>query len=66
MHHKIPPRYKRSSGSFLDSQEQSKGQRRKMSDPDIPYRHSNNVKSEPIAIPMGTCSLLLSPQADGK
>lgn len=68
-HPKIPPRYKRSSGSFLDSQEFSKGQRRKLSDPDIPYRHSSNssnVKSEPIAIPMGTCSPVLSPQADGR
>ncbi|KAJ8931910.1 hypothetical protein NQ314_015179 [Rhamnusium bicolor] len=66
MHHKMPPRYKRSSGSLLDSQDFTKGQRRKMSDPDIPHRVDSNARSEPIAIPPATCSPIVSPHADGK
>lgn len=62
----MPTRYKRSSGSLLDSQEYVKGQRRKMSDPDIIYRHNSNATSEPIAIPPGTSSPLLSPHGEGK
>ncbi|XP_074029674.1 GATOR complex protein Iml1 isoform X2 [Leptinotarsa decemlineata] len=52
LHNRIPPRYKRSSGSLLDSQEIIKGQRRrKLSDPDIMIRSNSNPRSEPIAIP---------------
>ncbi|KAJ8973343.1 hypothetical protein NQ317_004655, partial [Molorchus minor] len=64
--HRVPPRYKRSSGSLLDSQEVSKGQRRKMSDPDILHRVDSNARSEPIAIPPATCSPVLSPHVDEK
>lgn len=66
LHHKVPARYKRSSGSLLDSQDCTKGQRRKMSDPDIAYCHVSNATSEPIAIPSGACSPIISPQGDGK
>ncbi|XP_050506541.1 GATOR complex protein Iml1 isoform X1 [Diabrotica virgifera virgifera] len=52
---RIPSRYKRSSGSLLDSQEFGKGQRRKLSDPDIMQRSNCNARSEPIAIPPGAC-----------
>ncbi|XP_018575456.1 GATOR complex protein DEPDC5 isoform X3 [Anoplophora glabripennis] len=67
LHHKVPPRYnrfKRSSGSLLDSQDFTKGQRRKMSDPDIPQRINSNPRSEPIAIPSATYTPVVSPHAD--
>ncbi|CAG9822060.1 unnamed protein product [Phaedon cochleariae] len=54
IHNKMPPRYKRSSGSILDSQDFSKGQRRKLSDPDISLRTNLNARSDPIAIPPTT------------
>ncbi|XP_057663602.1 GATOR complex protein Iml1 isoform X2 [Diorhabda carinulata] len=52
---RIPSRYKKSSGSILDSQEIAKGQRRKLSDPDLFQRTSCNTRSEPIAIPPAAC-----------
>ncbi|CAH1099750.1 unnamed protein product [Psylliodes chrysocephalus] len=63
---RIPSRYKRSSGSLLDSHELSKGQRRKLSDPDIMQRSSTNARSEPIAIPPGACSPAISIHPDEK
>nr|CAI5831302.1 unnamed protein product [Callosobruchus analis] len=63
VHHKAPTRYKRSSGSLLDSAEVAKGQRRKMSDPDI-YRTNSHTRSEPIAIPSATYSPLVSPHGE--
>ncbi|CAH0554753.1 unnamed protein product [Brassicogethes aeneus] len=64
IHSKMPPRYKRSSGSLLDSQELSKGQRRKMSDPDIQHRVDSNARSDPIAIPPAAGSPVSSPHGD--
>lgn len=66
IHHRVIPRYKRSSGSLLDSHELIKGQRRKMSDPDVPHRIDSNARSEPIAIPPAATSPIVSPHAEGK
>ncbi|XP_049824160.1 GATOR complex protein Iml1 isoform X3 [Aethina tumida] len=66
IHTRPPPRYKRSSGSLLDSQELNKGQRRKMSDPDIQHRIDSNARSEPIAIPPAATAPVISPHADEK
>ncbi|CAG9857512.1 unnamed protein product [Phyllotreta striolata] len=63
---RIPSRSKRSSGSLLDSQEFAKGQRRKLSDPDIFQRSNANPRSEPIAIPPGASSPVSSGHLDEK
>lgn len=61
-----PPRYKRSSGSLLDSQEVLKGSRRKMSDPDLSHHlRKDNGRSEPIAIPSASTNPLASPHTEG-
>jgi hypothetical protein len=64
--HKGFARYKRSSGSLLDSHELIKGQRRKMSDPDVQHRIDSNARSEPIAIPPAATSPVVSPHADDR
>ncbi|KAG5888099.1 hypothetical protein JTB14_021899 [Gonioctena quinquepunctata] len=67
LHNRVASRHKRSSGSLLDAQDINKGQRRKLSDPDIMHRSNSNPRSEPIAIPPTTCcSPLGSPQPDEK
>ncbi|KAF7279176.1 hypothetical protein GWI33_007586 [Rhynchophorus ferrugineus] len=60
-------KYKRSSGSLLDSQELSRGLRRKMSDPDmVAHKSDFNRRSDPIAIPSVTNNPLISPNAEDK
>ncbi|XP_066249180.1 GATOR complex protein Iml1 isoform X1 [Euwallacea similis] len=61
---KPPSRHKRSSGSLLDSQEFTKGTRRKMSDPDISYYRCD--RSQPIAIPSASTNPLTSPHTEDK
>ncbi|CAG9760851.1 unnamed protein product [Ceutorhynchus assimilis] len=68
MHLKPPPRYKRSSGSLLDTYEISKSIGRKLSDPDIFFHQkSDGFRSEPIAIPSTTSTnTLVSPLTEEK
>lgn len=64
---RVPPKYKRSSGSLLDSQDFIKGVRRKLSDPDISQHRSDfNRRSEPIAIPSAIINPVISPHAEDK
>ncbi|XP_030761534.1 GATOR complex protein Iml1 isoform X3 [Sitophilus oryzae] len=60
-------KYKRSSGSLLDTQELNRGARRKMSDPDL-SQHKSDVKrrSEPIAIPSAVANPIISPHTEDK
>lgn len=58
-------KYKKSSGSLLDSLEIQKGMRREMSDPDLSQHKSDNRRSEPIAIPSTTTNPLVSPHTEG-
>ncbi|KAL3269605.1 hypothetical protein HHI36_008669 [Cryptolaemus montrouzieri] len=58
-------RYKRSSGSLLNSQEMAKF-KRKLSDPDIQQKSNSNARSEPIAIPPAMVSPVNSPSNDDR
>ncbi|KAL1494319.1 hypothetical protein ABEB36_009934 [Hypothenemus hampei] len=63
---RMPSKYKKSSGSLLDSQELIYGVKRKMSDPDQSVHRADNRRSEPIAIPSAFSNPLGSPHTEDK
>lgn len=63
---KLSTRYKRSCVRLLDPSEKIKGQRRKMSDPDIQHVSEISQRSQPISIPAAATSPIISPHVEGQ